>query len=212
MTYTVYRATNTTNSKSYIGVDSDWPTARMTHESARGDTDIFHRALRQYGPQLFRWEALLHTDDFSEANELVWKMYKDVLAPAGYNTKATLANMPWPTREIGPDEVVEGGIDAGEEIRQILMIDVGDMAPEKAQEVIEEAKETIRKGAITEDGRRRISEAVSKPVTIEGIVYRSIKEAAEKLELPRHQVKMVLKGTNSVEYYRKKNAEAQAGK
>jgi hypothetical protein len=53
---------------------------------------------------------------------------------------------------------------------------------------------------------------VSKPVTIEGIVYRSIKEAAEKLELPRHQVKMVLKGTNSVEYYRKKNAEAQAGK
>jgi hypothetical protein len=219
MTYTVYRATNTINSKSYIGVDFDWPTARMTHESARGDTDIFHRALRQYGPQLFRWEAILHTEDVGEANELVSSLYKDTIAPAGYNTHATFVTESLTDLAEGmglnapPPEGFEERTYPLPSTRKVLTVELGeDMSADKAQEVIEEAKENIRKGQITEDGRRRISEAVSKPVSIDGIVYRSIKEASEQLDLPRHQVKMVLKGTNSVEYYRQKNAEAQAGK
>jgi hypothetical protein len=209
MTYTVYRATNSINGKSYIGVDFDWPSARMKHESARGDTDIFHRALRQYGVQLFRWEALLHTEKVGDANELVSSMYKDTIAPAGYNTHATFIteSLTDLAAGMGVKEEVE------EEQHHIFTVELGeDMPAERAQEVIEEVKENIRKGQITDEGRRRISEAVSKPVSIDGIMYRSIKEASEKLDLPRHQVKMILKGTNSVEYYRKKNAEAQAGK
>ena len=191
MSYTVYRSTNSINGKSYVGVDFDWPTARMTHESARGDTDLFHRALRQYGPPLFRWEALLHTEDVSEANEMVASLYKDTLAPGGYNTHATFV-----TNEIEHAPILEE--------RKIFKVDVTDMPAQKAQEIIKETIDTIRKGAITDEGRRRISEAVSKPVSIDGIMYRSIKEASEQLGIPRHQVKMVIKGINSVEYYRQK--------
>jgi hypothetical protein len=61
-----------------------------------------------------------------------------------------------------------------------------------------------KRGNITEEGRRKISEAVSRPVSIDGVRYRSIKQAAESLGIPRHQVKMVLKGVNTVEYYRQK--------
>jgi hypothetical protein len=209
MIYTVYRASNTINGKSYIGVDFDWPSARMMHESARGDTDIFHRALRQYGPQLFRWEALLHTENVLEANELVSSLYKETIAPAGYNTHATFIT------ESLTDLAAGMGIkeEAEEEQRHIFKVELGENMPaERAQEVIEEVKENIRKGQITDEGRRRISEAVSKPVSIEGIMYPSIKIASEKLGLHRHQVKMILKGKNSVEYYRQKNIEAEVSK
>jgi glycyl-tRNA synthetase (class II) len=69
-----------------------------------------------------------------------------------------------------------------------------------------------KKSVLTEDGRRRISEAVSRQVEIDGVKYRSIKQAAESIGLPRHQIKMVLKGTNSVSYYRKRNIDAEIQK
>lgn len=192
-TFTVYRATNSINGKTFVGVASDWPSERLSHEAARGDTEPFHRALRKYGPPLFRWEALLQTSDAKKANKLAIELFQNSRAPEqGYNNEVTLAPV--------KDNEIHRSAKAVEPV------------PEKVQVHIPKTGTIIPKtgikGKITEEGRRKISEAVSRPVTIEGIKYRSIAEATNKLNLPRHQVKMIIKGKNSVAYYKAKNAEA----
>jgi hypothetical protein len=230
-TYTVYRATNTINNKSYVGIDTNWPNARTTHEAARGDTEHFHRELRRYGPKLFKWEAVYETNSEKAATMMLFQLIRETIVPNGFNLRAEQEAIrtkmyegvfdlglngtsaedlvevnDWINNKVTvtPVSQVKQGLDAEEEIKQAIAAEIKvDPKP---------IEKTPKKGAITNEGRKKISDAVSRPVSIDGIMYRSITEACEKLNLPRHQVKMILKGTNSVAYYSQKNAATQSGK
>ena len=62
--YTIYKATNTINGKSYIGFDSNWPSRQGVHKSSSNKSTFhFHRALKKYGFDNFSWEVLYQSDD-----------------------------------------------------------------------------------------------------------------------------------------------------
>ena len=67
--YTIYKATNTINGKSYIGFDSNWPDRQKAHKtssktvSSNFSCPHFHRALKKYGFASFSWEVLYQNDD-----------------------------------------------------------------------------------------------------------------------------------------------------
>lgn len=63
--YSIYKATNTTNGKVYIGFTADWPRRKTQHLEAahRDSSSIFHQALRKYGPDAFEWEVLCQSKD-----------------------------------------------------------------------------------------------------------------------------------------------------
>jgi group I intron endonuclease len=65
--YTIYKATNTVNNKSYIGFDSAWPRRIAHHKStAKLGTATaypFYNAIRKYGWDLFIWEPIYQSTD-----------------------------------------------------------------------------------------------------------------------------------------------------
>lgn len=88
--YTIYKATNTFNKKSYIGIDSEWPKRCRGHKSAakRGSKFFFHNALRKYGFENFKWEILFQTEDYDHALKDVEPFYIkffDTFGERGYN-------------------------------------------------------------------------------------------------------------------------------
>lgn len=63
--YTIYKATNITNNKCYIGFDSNWPKRKTDHKSESHKNDkIFHKAIRKYGWENFSWEILYQSFDY----------------------------------------------------------------------------------------------------------------------------------------------------
>jgi len=66
MTYSIYKATNKVNGKSYIGFDSKWPCRQWSHKCAAFTNNsqlTFHRAIRKYGWDNFAWEVIHQSDD-----------------------------------------------------------------------------------------------------------------------------------------------------
>ena len=61
----IYKATNIKNGKCYIGVDSNWPHRKSAHKCAvkRGSDLLFHKAIRKYGWDSFKWELLEESDN-----------------------------------------------------------------------------------------------------------------------------------------------------
>lgn len=62
--YTIYKATNSINGKSYIGFDSNWPNRKKDHEYQykKGKTK-FYSAIISYGFHNFTWEILYQSKD-----------------------------------------------------------------------------------------------------------------------------------------------------
>lgn len=62
--YSIYKATNRVNNKSYIGFDSKWPRRKTGHKDSylKEDT-VFYRALRKYGWDNFDWEIIYQSKD-----------------------------------------------------------------------------------------------------------------------------------------------------
>lgn len=86
---TVYKATNTINNKSYIGVDSRWPHRKLSHrwESNSNSSYYFHRAIRKYGFESFTWEVLFETTDREtsiDAEAFYIRLF-DTFGGKGYN-------------------------------------------------------------------------------------------------------------------------------
>ena len=62
--YTIYKATNTINGKSYIGFDSDWPTRQAAHKrNSTNRYSCFYSAIRKYGWEAFEWTSLYQSTD-----------------------------------------------------------------------------------------------------------------------------------------------------
>jgi len=90
--YTIYRAVNITNGKSYVGIDARWPHRKSSHISGAksGKHIYFHRAIRKYGTESFQWEILFETenrDDAVEAEPLYIKIFGS-FGNYGYNRNA----------------------------------------------------------------------------------------------------------------------------
>lgn len=64
--YSIYKATNTTNGKVYIGFDSKWPSRKRKHKNVMEKCDYnFHKALKKYGWDNFVWEIIYQSKDKS---------------------------------------------------------------------------------------------------------------------------------------------------
>ena len=89
-TYTIYKATNKTNGKIYIGqtsMDYDLRLERHKIRSKNGEGNKFHKALKHFGFDGFSWRKLYETGSKKEADEKEWnyiKKYKAV--EEGYNS------------------------------------------------------------------------------------------------------------------------------
>jgi group I intron endonuclease len=64
--YTIYRVTNTVNNKCYVGFTSNFKKRKFRHlKDANSDstTAIFHRAIKKWGEDSFKWEELYQSRD-----------------------------------------------------------------------------------------------------------------------------------------------------
>lgn len=67
--YTIYKATNNITGNNYIGEDKHWPKRIVDHKSCSFNKKsnaynyIFHKAIRKYGWENFKWEILYQSLD-----------------------------------------------------------------------------------------------------------------------------------------------------
>lgn len=62
--YSIYRATNKINGKSYIGFDANWPNRKTDHKrDSKSSELIFHRAIRKHKWDNFKWEVIYQSKD-----------------------------------------------------------------------------------------------------------------------------------------------------
>lgn len=67
--HSIYVCTNIINGKLYIGYDSNWPNRKKRHEkdafnkNSINFNDVFHKALRKYGKENFKWEVIYQSKD-----------------------------------------------------------------------------------------------------------------------------------------------------
>lgn len=71
----IYKATNTVNGKSYIGIAADFENRKAVHlHNARkenGEKFYFHRAIRKYGETSFEWSILLENATLDDEIRLI---------------------------------------------------------------------------------------------------------------------------------------------
>jgi group I intron endonuclease len=62
--YTIYKATNKVNGKSYIGFDSKWPKRKYHHKFSYKNTKTkFYNAIKKYGWDNFEWSLMYQSKD-----------------------------------------------------------------------------------------------------------------------------------------------------
>ena len=73
--YTIYRATNTLNGKTYIGFDSAWPQRKTDHlyryKTPRKWKSAFYDAITQYGPDAFVWDVIYQSTDYEHTKDVM---------------------------------------------------------------------------------------------------------------------------------------------
>lgn len=87
-TYYIYKATDLTNDKLYIGKTSDFKARKWQHERCYEKEDcLFHRAIKSHGKENFIWEIIDQANGLDEAYELEKKYIKQYNSyrPNGYN-------------------------------------------------------------------------------------------------------------------------------
>jgi len=64
--YSIYKATNKINGKSYIGFDSNWPKRMVDHKQNHNKNrriGKFYNALKKYGWENFEWNVIYQSKD-----------------------------------------------------------------------------------------------------------------------------------------------------
>ena len=62
--YSIYKVTNITNGKCYIGFDSNWPNRKKIHKSSYNKKNYkFYYAVRKYGWENFVWEVIYQSKE-----------------------------------------------------------------------------------------------------------------------------------------------------
>lgn len=72
--YYIYKATNKTNGKVYVGKTYDFEKRKREHIYDIDDNSPFHRALKKYGIKNFLWEIIdiAYTQDDIQKKEVYW--------------------------------------------------------------------------------------------------------------------------------------------
>ena len=158
----IYKITNKTNGKLYIGQTTTSLNKRFTsHVTAAnaGSTAIIHNAIRKYGKDAFKIEALqeCHSVDDLDDAERKWIEELDSISPHGYNIEAggcrnrgslseeTRAKLREAARHRSPewyDKVCQAARNRGDEWKR------------KLSEVAKNRTPTARQLAALEKGRR----------------------------------------------------------
>lgn len=194
----IYKATNKINGKIYIGKTAKSLSNRKSrHKSnAKNKKYHFHNAINKYSLNGFNWEIIDTANTIEELNQK--EIYHIALTSAfscnniGYNTTSGGDNGPI---KYGKDNGMYGK--KRPEIVK-LMSELRKDVPLK-EEHKEKIKESMQKyvgennPAKRQESRKKISEKAKKrKVSIYGIIYTSINELCEKLNMSRSTVKQRL--------------------
>ena len=91
MIYTIYKATNKINNKSYIGFDSSWPKRIRDHKYRAniGTNTVFYDAIRKYGWDSFDWTVVYQSKDKDHTKNIMEEQFirehKTHVNEYGYN-------------------------------------------------------------------------------------------------------------------------------
>jgi len=72
--YSIYKATNIINGKSYIGFDSNWPSRKEQHKKDSKNTKkdyCFYNAIRKYGWQNFQFELIYQSKEWHHCKNVM---------------------------------------------------------------------------------------------------------------------------------------------
>ena len=99
--YTIYKATNSLNNKSYIGFDSNWP--KRKHASRKLNYK-FNAAILKYGREAFEWTVLYQSNDkdhtLNEMEQYFIDLYDTI--NNGYNLVPG-GGAPWLGKKLSPE-------------------------------------------------------------------------------------------------------------
>lgn len=103
-TYYIYKATDKTNGKVYIGKTSNFKERKWQHERCYEKEDCkFHRAIQKHGKENFEWEIIDETLGLENAYELEKEYIKEYnsYGKSGYNmTKGGAGGSMWNARPV----------------------------------------------------------------------------------------------------------------
>lgn len=184
MIYTIYKATNTINNKSYVGYTSDFESRLYRHQwhSKNSPKQHFHKAINKYGWDNFDWSIVYQSTDkdhtLFEMEEFFIREYKShALDGYGYNYSY-------------------GGNGAGQ-VRTKSHIDNLNRSKKDNGFYETDTWKTIcanRKGTKqSQEHKDRKAKAKSRRVVIDGITYSSGVEAAKALNKSKSWVSSQIK-------------------
>lgn len=103
-TYYIYKVTDITNGKVYIGKTSNFNKRKLEHINCYKKEDcLFHRAINKHGVENFKWEIIDSTIGIENSNKLEKKYIKEYNSykPNGYNmTKGGDGGSMWNARPV----------------------------------------------------------------------------------------------------------------
>lgn len=103
-TYYIYKVTDLTNDKVYIGKTSNFEKRKWQHERCYEKEDcLFHRAIKSHGKENFKWEIIDKANGLDEAYKLEKKYIQEhnSYGENGYNmTKGGAGGSMWNARPV----------------------------------------------------------------------------------------------------------------
>lgn len=220
--YTIYKATNKHNKKSYVGFDSNWPKRKIRHKhNFLKKNTKFYSAIKKYGWDTFEWTVLYQSKDknhtLNEMENYFIIEYNTInygynLIPGG--SKRTSFTQSEETKKKISDSLkgrklteqhknnMRGKIRSE---KHKINLSLSQKGKAKSEESLEKRRNTIKtKGAyqLTDEHKykisqslkgRKVSKGSSKPITINGVEYKTQKEAKEYLKMNNRKFNLFLK-------------------
>jgi group I intron endonuclease len=220
--YTIYKAININNGKVYIGFDSNWPNRKYRHKlNYEIRNTKFYSAIKKYGWDSFEWSILFQSKDknytLNEMENYFITEYDSIncgynLIPGGSQrvnfkhseeTKIKISQKLKGRKFLEDHKKNMSGKIRSEQ--HCINLSLSQKGKPKSSQSIEKRKNTIKnKGdyKLSEEHKAKISSSMkgrkvsigsSKPISINGIIYRTQKEAKESLGISNRKFNKFLK-------------------